>query len=471
MQAYRSRQLTSDADFWLARQFLVNCAARTPPGFTWDTRRWDGMRFHHEDLERGRQLVSTARLWETAGGNLAGIAHSDGPGVAALQTHPAHREQLEDEMLGWAEANLSRPADDGGRSLATFAFDHDRRRIALLAARGYARSRGITGALRVANLAAWDLVSPAARSDYSIRETAVAPGEYEKMAVLLNAAFSRTIHSAQEYANFVENAPSFRNDLNLIAVAADGSFAGHAGISVESALNEAVFEPVCTHPAHQRMGLASALFVEGLLRLRSLGARTAVVSTGGGTVQNAFCDSLGFHETYPRPHLDLALLSETPRTKERARSENGLFRVVLRGTSSAFRRTACGTGRQPGRGQRWLGLPARSAGGAGPYGSCRFLPSSAVPGWSNCSQPASAAWLGWPLGVPPKDLRIPYRRAHRRPSGATSILSRGIVTASRSHLSQPQRAPGSPRGTRTSSFGHLPRRFGSPGSTSTCRSS
>jgi GNAT superfamily N-acetyltransferase len=118
------------------------------------------------------------------------------------------------------------------------------------------------------------------------------------MAVLLNAAFNRMIHSEAEYWNFVTHSPSFRHDLNLIAEAPDGSFAAHVGVTYEDANQSCVFEPVCTHPAHQRKGLARALMLEGLRRARSLGAVDAYVGTGDGMAANYLYEAVGFTEVY-----------------------------------------------------------------------------------------------------------------------------------------------------------------------------
>ena len=47
--------------------------------------------------------------------------------------------------------------------------------------------------------------------------------------IWFNAAFGRTFHNAAEYQN-LRFAPCFRRDLDLVAVAPDGSFAAYIGI-------------------------------------------------------------------------------------------------------------------------------------------------------------------------------------------------------------------------------------------------
>ncbi len=90
----------------------------------------------------------------------------------------------------------------------------------------------------------------------------------------------------------------FLNELNLVMVAPDGSFAAHAALNYVGAIGYAIFEPVCTHPDHRQRGLAKALMLEGLRRVRDIGARIVEVSTGDADAANALYDSIGFTEYY-----------------------------------------------------------------------------------------------------------------------------------------------------------------------------
>ncbi|MFN8486187.1 MAG: GNAT family N-acetyltransferase [Caldilineaceae bacterium] len=83
-----------------------------------------------------------------------------------------------------------------------------------------------------------------------------------------------------------------------MAVAPDGSFAASVGIAYDEANGHAVFEPVCTHPQHQRQGLARALMLEGLHRLKAVGAIDVSVDTGDMIPANRLYNSIGFTEVY-----------------------------------------------------------------------------------------------------------------------------------------------------------------------------
>ncbi len=118
------------------------------------------------------------------------------------------------------------------------------------------------------------------------------------MADLLNAAFKRDFHNAAEYRVFTHYAPCFRDDLDLVAVAPDGSLAAYVGGPYCGENSYGIFEPVCTHPDHLRRGLARWLMIEALHRFKKIGASDVYVGTGDQKAANQLYDSLGFTEVY-----------------------------------------------------------------------------------------------------------------------------------------------------------------------------
>lgn len=299
MTPIASRPFQSDSDFWRVRQLLIDTYAITGPGFNWEIRRWDGQRFHHDNADLNPAWARTIRLWESADGQLIGVAHPEGdPGNFYLEIHPDYRSRIEDAMIAWAVENLAVLSEQGGRQIETFAFEHDSPRLQLLAQHGFVKAAHFGGVMRHLRIGEQPLPPIELADGYTLRETRSEQADYECMAALLNAAFNRTIHNAREYENFVQHSPSFRHDLNLVAQAPDGSFAAHVGMTHEPINRQAVFEPVCTHPDHQRKGLARALMHEGLRRLKGLGVQHVHVDTGGGEGQNAFYNTIGFTEAY-----------------------------------------------------------------------------------------------------------------------------------------------------------------------------
>lgn len=291
-----SRPFAGDDDFWRVRNLLVETYPITPLAFNWDIRRWEGQRFYEAETSQPTRMLGRVQLWESADGRLVGAVNPEGHGNAHLQLHPDFR-QLEPEMVAWAEAHLAEPSSDGTqRQLEIFVNDDDPLRQQLLVARGYRKTteRGVTRRLR---LDQHRLEEPQLAPGYTLRTTQPEDlRDCQQIANLLNAAFNRTFHNAREYQNFTRLAPSFRRDLDLVAVTSGGAFAAYVGIPYDEINRYGIFEPVCTHPDHRRHGLARTLMVEGLRRLQALGARDVSVGTGDMIPANRLYDSIGFSE-------------------------------------------------------------------------------------------------------------------------------------------------------------------------------
>ena len=98
-----------------------------------------------------------------------------------------------------------------------------------------------------------------------------------------------------EWYRNVQRAPLYRRDLDLVAVAPDGELAGFCTVWFDEATRTAAFEPVGTHPAHQRKGLGKALLAEGLRRVQRLGATLTTVGSYSHAA-GALYASVGFTE-------------------------------------------------------------------------------------------------------------------------------------------------------------------------------
>jgi mycothiol synthase len=77
----------------------------------------------------------------------------------------------------------------------------------------------------------------------------------------------------------VQRVPLYRRDLDILAVAPDGELAAFGTVWFDDVTRTAVFEPVGTHPNHQKRGLGKAVMSEGLRRAHRLRATLATVSS------------------------------------------------------------------------------------------------------------------------------------------------------------------------------------------------
>ena len=294
-----SRAFQSDEDFLKVRNLLIETYPITPVDFNWDIRRWDGWRFYNKDVSFKTAWAEQVRLWETQDGRLVGAAHADGPGNAQLEIHPDFRPYIEEEMLIWCENHLTAPSEEGRPrrlSMAVFEYDSPRRR--LMAGHGFEKTEGYSVSRRM-RFGSRPLPEPDLASGYHLRTTR--PGDRsdcQRIANILNASFKRTFHNAEEFYNFSTHSPSFNHELDLAAEVQDGSFAAYVGITYDETNRRGIFEPVCTHPDHLRLGLARSLMFAGLHRLKALGATDVYVSTGDMIPANALYEAVGFTEAY-----------------------------------------------------------------------------------------------------------------------------------------------------------------------------
>jgi mycothiol synthase len=78
-------------------------------------------------------------------------------------------------------------------------------------------------------------------------------------------------------------------------VAPTGELAAFCTVWFDDVTRTAVFEPVGTHPDHQKRGLGKAVMAEGLRRAERMGATLATVSSYGKAA-HALYESMGFTE-------------------------------------------------------------------------------------------------------------------------------------------------------------------------------
>jgi ribosomal protein S18 acetylase RimI-like enzyme len=195
-------------------------------------------------------------------------------------------------MLTWAENTHGQPLPDGRKWLEVHGYEHDAHRTDLLNAHGFTRTEAYE------NIRRRDLREPVADAPlpegYTLRTMRAHPDDWQAMANLLNAAFKRTIHSAQEYHNF-QRAPIYRPELDIVIEAPDGTLAATAGLTAHERESFAVVEPVCTHPDHQQRGLARAAISEGLRRVQAMGIQMAYIGAWhANPAANNTYEKLGF---------------------------------------------------------------------------------------------------------------------------------------------------------------------------------
>jgi GNAT superfamily N-acetyltransferase len=255
--------------------FLVKLFNLGAQPFAWNPRRWEGFVYHRDnkDLEDNlkalKQKVAIVR--DVSG--IRGVVIPEYLGSAMIQTIPEDYE-TQKLLLEWSMENLRHPSG----WLEVWCRESN------LVGKNLLKEAGLQPAEFHMKNMVMEMnhapISKSALSPYRIRSIFENRDDYLRMAELLNNAFDRTIHSAEEFTNFVELSPSFRHELHIVAEFEENSFAAHAGITAYLETGKAVIEPVCVTPAHRKLGLASIVINEGLKRAFELGVHLVFVDVG-----------------------------------------------------------------------------------------------------------------------------------------------------------------------------------------------
>ncbi|MGE5376419.1 MAG: GNAT family N-acetyltransferase [Bacteroidota bacterium] len=292
------RMYQNEEDYWRIRSFLRQVTLLNERhDYSWPLLRWDYWVWHVNMNIFHFKLEEVVHLWE-ADGQIAAVLNPDSPGEAFFQVHPLyHREALLCEMLDMAEARLPRHKEDGKKELIVWVNEKDLIHKDLLTRRGYIRSR-----YKAEHMRSRLLTQPVAQSvppaGYAVRALGD-ESELPARSWLSWKAFHPDEpdekYQGWEWYRNVQRVPLYRRDLDIVAVAPDGGLAAFCTVWFDDVTRSAVFEPVGTHPDHQKRGLGKAVMSEGLRRAQKLGATLATVSSYSDGA-HALYASMGFTE-------------------------------------------------------------------------------------------------------------------------------------------------------------------------------
>jgi ribosomal protein S18 acetylase RimI-like enzyme len=228
------------------------------------------------------------------------------------QVLPEHeRKGIETEALAWAEGLLAElRAGDAerwkGPMMVGTRID-DAGRIALLEGHGFTRAEYIeVNMLR-------SLADPIGEQQlppgYVVRSLSDNPAE-----VSLRAEGHREVWhpwtvgevTDKQYARFMQM-PGYDRDLDVVAVAPDGTIAAYVNGWLDSVNKIGDFGPVGAREAYRRQGLTRAVLLECMRRMKARGMDRVCVSTGEPNVAaRGLYESVGFrivnrYVEYARP--------------------------------------------------------------------------------------------------------------------------------------------------------------------------
>jgi len=286
----RARCYNHPADYESVGQFLVKTYRTKGGHINWLQPRWEYMHYH--PFIKNVDLNSIG-VWE-ADGELVGVVHPEhDPGNAYFEVDPGCAF-LKQEMLAYAEEHLC-SEKDGRKALRICINDWDNDFQDVAADMEYTKQTGFE--------AMSHFVIPDPFPEISLPngfrlKSLAEDNDVRKIHRLLWRGFD---HGGEppdddiEERKFMQSAPNFRRDLNIVVQAPDGSFVSYGGLWYEPVHKIAYVEPVCTDPDYRRMGLATAAVLEGIRRCGEQGATVAYV----GAIKPVYL-SMGFRQIYNR---------------------------------------------------------------------------------------------------------------------------------------------------------------------------
>jgi predicted N-acetyltransferase YhbS len=251
------------------------------------------MHYHPVFDERLETAFSNTGVWES-NGNIVGVAHFEHrPGRIYFQVHPEFRN-LKPEMLEYAEMYLSVEGSDSKRRTEIWVNDFDVNFQSIIHERGYCLVKGVKDFWSIFEIRS---PFPVIKLPDGFRLQSLADAnDLSKLHRVLHRGFDHPGEPpVDELAGRerMQSASNYRKDLNIVAVASDGAYASYGGIWQDHVNRIAYVEPVCTDPDYRRMGLGTAVVLEGI---RRCGAEGATIATVGS--DQAFYMSMGFKKLF-----------------------------------------------------------------------------------------------------------------------------------------------------------------------------
>lgn len=275
------------------------------------THEWISLSELREELsEPGADPARDIRLYTDEQEQLIGFAQlyvaadtADNDGFLWFTIHPAQRNgQIEPLMFAWAEEQLR---ERGRVRLRVAARDSQTDRQALFERHGFVPVRYFQ---RMRRALTEPIAAPAFPPGYQLRDGNHDP---QTWADLYNESFVDHFnfhrHTAAQVRHW-QSDPDYRPELNLVAVAPDGTMAAFAWCHINPEHNQrngrldGTIGVLGTRRGQRRIGLGRAMLLAALHRLRDAGMTSAElgVDSTSPTGANALYESAGFVTAFTR---------------------------------------------------------------------------------------------------------------------------------------------------------------------------
>lgn len=280
------------ADYDAVGDFFLNAYRPTRQLGVWLQPRWEYMNYHPMILELDRSRIALAEQ----DGEIVGVLNfEDSYGELFLHAHPDHPE-AKATLLNYAEHSdlESRSQKDDRRYRLLYITDFDTDLQTLAAAHGYQKSEEYTQPMSMLSLAQ-PLPDTPLPDGFRVQSLAD-ENDLHKINRVLWRGFNHPGEAPEDGVAgraFMQEAPNYRKDLTMVAVAPNGQYVSFCGMWFIPQHNDAYLEPLATDPDYRRMGMARAAVTESMRRVRALGGNQVWVGS-----DQPFYQALGFEVQY-----------------------------------------------------------------------------------------------------------------------------------------------------------------------------
>jgi len=298
-----SRAYNGDEDFTSVMTFLRETFSRTNSYQNWFPDRFEDSLGRFE----GSHIICThaddIRIWEETNDivtpsqrRIVALANPESPTDYFIQIDPTY-SPLEREILKWVEKHCLEKKKDASKKemLKIHTIEGNPARELLLSEFGY--QKGETSSylrLRPINLPIPEIDDP---ENYEIRSIK-GRSDYAQLASVIRLVFGHgEWFNAETYAG-ITRCSFYKRDLDLVAVASDGTFASFCTFRMDPVSKITNLEPVGTHPKHRKLGLAKALIFMGLKRAIRYDPTLLYVGAANTPAANRLYDSAGYTEKF-----------------------------------------------------------------------------------------------------------------------------------------------------------------------------
>ncbi len=249
-------------------------------------------------------LATDVRIWKKNDGTVCGFALVDLSvwGLFYLISPSEEGGELEQEMLSWACNRASHISRGESITLRCRRVREDNsKRISSLERQGFRCDTDRQG-LRMVRRLDLPLDEPLIPQGFKIRHLS-GPDDIDAYVALVNSAIPKAT-SVEAHQRWIET-PEYIPELDLIAVADDGTFAAFCQSYYDplelarSMRKEGWTDPIGTAPAYRKKGLARAIVLEALWSLKSKGIEDAVLGVAGSNkAARKLYESIGYRAIY-----------------------------------------------------------------------------------------------------------------------------------------------------------------------------